>query len=205
MQHSSPHNRQSTSWTLADLHRALADRLQPAPSLPALKNLSRAGAIPRGVTLADAAQSVIDQVRSGSIRVRGPRRSMRPDRTSTHAVDAEYLAQEIARRLKPLRPADQDASATGLPAQALRAIEQLEATRKHVLMQFDALRQHYAATHGRMQTAGAGGGLQGIDFLDWQRLQARLARMEEMVTRILQRLDDLAAQQAGGRRLDTST
>jgi len=70
----------------------------------------------------------------------------------------------------------------------LSAINQLDSTRKHLLLQWDAYRQTLikeASQHvGKSEPTG------GPDFLDWQRIQARLSRIEQTLDRIETRQRD---------------
>lgn len=76
----------------------------------------------------------------------------------------------------------------GASQELLRAIEQLDATRRHILSQWDAYRQTFGGESPRPQggsTTGSHG--EGPDFLEWQRLQGRMNRMEQMLTQLLDR------------------
>jgi len=68
----------------------------------------------------------------------------------------------------------------------IHAINQLESTRKHLLIQWDAYRQTLIADAQR-QTGGSGQGsvsAGGPDILDWQRIQGKLTRIEQTLERI---------------------
>jgi hypothetical protein len=69
----------------------------------------------------------------------------------------------------------------------LQAIEQLDATRRHLLSQWDAYRQALGAETSRSPAESAKGA--GPDFLEWQRLQGRLTRMEQMLSQLIERAD----------------
>lgn len=181
------------TWTLAALQAALAKRLAPLPppSLPTLKQWSRAGKLPSSSDLDAACADMVQRIRSGALQVRGPRNVVKtpistvgaraPSLRSTANAPTDALPTHTAYSA----PSDKHPHPNSTPAALLatdvvRAIEQLEATRRHILLQWDALRQSLEQASAKGPAAPSA----GIDFLEWQRMLARLGRLEEMVAQI---------------------
>lgn len=187
------------AWTLVQLHASLKQQMAPAPapSLPTLKSWSRMGALPAKAGLQEAADLVLAKIREGTLRVRGPRAQTGNRQTSSakhrnpeHETAVPQGAWPSTEgRLGHAAACPHCAESQRTLRQALQAIEQADAVRKHLLLQWDALRQHEAAAregaaparHDSAKDAPA-----GVDFLEWQRLQARLARMEQLLQQLAQ-------------------
>lgn len=160
----------------------------PAPSLPTLKSWSRAGRLPQGLALAQAAEHLVERIRAGELRVKGPRKPARAEARPAPGDDVAALLpllQEFAQALRQRPVATSAAPAQeGMAPELQRAIEQLDATRRHILLQHDAQRQPAPSN-----PVPSGGLATGVDFLEWQRLMARVARIEDTLSRVLERLE----------------
>ena len=100
---------------------------------------------------------------------------------SVHVKIQSLLDSQAA---SPCRAQTGCASDQGVSAEVQQAIYQLDATRRHLLVQWDAQRQSMIQEAVRPH-GGAGGGGAGPDILEWQRLLGRVGRMEQMLERIL--------------------
>jgi len=187
------------TWSLRHLHDALKHALapNPAPSLPTLKAWSRAGKLASSLSadIDTATAQIVQRIQAGELCVRGPRpqgKATRATRMSASVAEHEELLdllREVADGLRkataPRNSATQNpAPAAALPVEIERAITQLEATRKHVLVQLDAQRQLMQASLMPQGNNTA----HGIDFLEWQRLVTRVARIEDTLNRLAARL-----------------
>lgn len=177
------------SWSLNDLRKSLEHVLEgmPAPSLPALKAWSRMGLLDDldGKKLDVAARQIAQRIRSGTLHVRGPRKrnEREPVLRSNDQEEILALLREIAQKEKTGKTTKEDCAGQ---EEILRAIDQLDAVRKHVLTQLDDLRQ--VLLNQQVGATSMVSGSCGIDALEWHRLVSRVARIENMLADIAERI-----------------
>ena len=179
------------AWTLTQLHALLKQVMAPAPapSLPTLKLWSRMDMLPVKASLQETADLMLAKIRDGTLRVRGPRAQKSNRQTSSarhHNRDPDGSPQadwsSIDGRFGHAATCPHCAQSQQTLRQALQAIEQADAVRKHLLLQWDALRQHEANARNSAPAAQS----TGVDYLEWQRMQARLARIEQILQQVAQ-------------------
>jgi len=110
--------------------------------------------------------------------------------TLSRLQESVLAIAEAVQLLKAGPPREAEAPSQASHDEALiHAINQLDATRKHLLLQWDAHRQTLI-TDVQRQASGYGLGVSapssvgGPDALDWQRIQGRLSRIEQTLERI---------------------